>query len=68
MQLMPETAKRYGVRDVFDPEDNIRGGVAYLADLLGDVLTTTSRARSPRTTPARARCASTAASRRTKRR
>jgi len=35
MQLVPETAKRYGVRNVFDPEDNIRGGVHYLADLLG---------------------------------
>lgn len=34
MQLIPETAKRYGVRDVFDPEQNIRGGVHYLADLL----------------------------------
>lgn len=34
MQLIPETAKRYGVRNVFDPEDNIRGGVHYLADLL----------------------------------
>jgi len=34
MQLMPETAKRYGVRAVFDPEDNIRGGVRYLGDLL----------------------------------
>ena len=34
MQLMPETARTYGVRAVFDPEDNIRGGVRYLADLL----------------------------------
>jgi soluble lytic murein transglycosylase-like protein len=34
MQLIPETAKRYGVKDVFDPEDNIRGGVHYLSDLL----------------------------------
>lgn len=34
MQLMPETAQRYGVKDIFDPEENIRGGVAYLADLL----------------------------------
>jgi len=34
MQLIPETAHRYGVRNVFDPEDNIRGGVHYLADLL----------------------------------
>jgi hypothetical protein len=34
MQLMPETARRYGVKQVHDPEQNIRGGVAYLADLL----------------------------------
>src|SRR2546423_9702417 len=34
MQLMPETARRYGVRNVFDPEDNIRGGIHNLADLL----------------------------------
>jgi len=34
MQLMPETARRYGVRDIFDVEQNIRGGVRYLADLL----------------------------------
>ena len=34
MQLMPETARRYGVRDVFDVEQNIRGGIRYLADLL----------------------------------
>jgi len=35
MQLMPETARRYGVKQVHDPNDNIRGGVRYLADLLG---------------------------------
>lgn len=34
MQLMPETALRYGVRRVHDPEENIRGGVRYLADLM----------------------------------
>jgi soluble lytic murein transglycosylase-like protein len=34
MQLMPETARQYGVRDVYNPDDNIRGGVHYLADLL----------------------------------
>ena len=30
MQLMPATADRFGVRDSFDPKDNIAGGVAYL--------------------------------------
>lgn len=34
MQLMPATAQRYGVRDIFDPQDNIRGGVKYMRDLL----------------------------------
>ena len=31
MQLMPQTALRFGVRDRFRPDENIRGGVAYLA-------------------------------------
>lgn len=34
MQLMPETAKAYGVRDAFDPVQNIQGGVKYLRDLI----------------------------------
>jgi soluble lytic murein transglycosylase-like protein len=34
MQLMPETAQRYGVTDRFDPVQNIRGGARYLSDLL----------------------------------
>lgn len=34
MQLMPQTAARYEVSDAFDPEQNIRGGVRYLSDLL----------------------------------
>ncbi len=34
MQLMPETAARYGVRDIFDPEQNIWGGTRYFRDLL----------------------------------
>jgi len=34
MQLMPKTAKRYGVKDRKDPEQNIRGGAAYLHDLM----------------------------------
>ena len=35
MQLMPETAQRYGVRDLFDPEENISAGTRHLAYLLG---------------------------------
>ena len=31
MQLMPQTASRFGVHDWFRPDENIRGGVAYLA-------------------------------------
>jgi soluble lytic murein transglycosylase-like protein len=34
MQLMPATAIRFGVRDRFNIEENIRGGVAYLAWLI----------------------------------
>ena len=34
MQLMPATARQYGVRDVLDPEQNIRAGTRYLRDLL----------------------------------
>lgn len=34
MQLMPETALRFGVRDRFNIRENIRGGVAYLAWLI----------------------------------
>ena len=41
MQLIPATAERFAVRDVFDPADNIRGGMKYLRWLLayfeGDV-------------------------------
>ena len=34
MQLIPATADRFGVADPFDPAQNIRGGVQYLAWLL----------------------------------
>lgn len=34
MQLMPATARELGVDNPFLPEDNIRGGVAYLRQLL----------------------------------
>lgn len=41
MQLMPGTARRYGVADAFNPEQNIDGGARYLRDLFqmfeGDV-------------------------------
>jgi len=35
MQLLPSTAKAYGVNDIFNPRENIRGGVRYLRDLMG---------------------------------
>ena len=34
MQLMPNTARALGVTDVFDPEQNVNGGVRYLRRLL----------------------------------
>lgn len=34
MQLIPDTAKRFGVTDSTDPSQNIKGGVAYLSWLL----------------------------------
>ncbi len=42
MQLIPDTAARFGVRNVFDPVQNLRGGMAYLRWLLayyeGDIV------------------------------
>jgi hypothetical protein len=41
MQLIPETAERFAVKDPFNPVENVRGGMAYLRWLLayfrGDV-------------------------------
>jgi len=41
MQLMPETATRFGVKNIFDPRENVMGGTRYLRWLLdrfnGDV-------------------------------
>jgi soluble lytic murein transglycosylase-like protein len=34
MQLEPATARRFGVSNSFDPEENVRGGVKYLKFLL----------------------------------
>jgi soluble lytic murein transglycosylase-like protein len=34
MQLMPETARQYGVRDAFDPLQNLRAGTIHLRKLL----------------------------------
>lgn len=44
MQLIPETAERFGVADVWNPVENLRGGMSYLRWLLsyfkGDVVLT----------------------------
>ena len=34
MQLMPETASRFGVTRIFDPQQNIEAGTRYLKELL----------------------------------
>jgi soluble lytic murein transglycosylase-like protein len=34
MQLIPETGRRFGVGDFYDPEENISGGIRYLRYLL----------------------------------
>jgi hypothetical protein len=46
MQLIPDTAERFGVRNSFDPLQNVRGGMAYLRWLLayfeGDLILVTA--------------------------
>ena len=41
MQLMPATARRFGVRNIWSPTENIKGGVKYLSwldrEFKGDV-------------------------------
>ncbi|MGH9142226.1 MAG: transglycosylase SLT domain-containing protein, partial [Vicinamibacterales bacterium] len=34
MQLMPATARQYGVRNAYNPSENVGAGVAYLRELL----------------------------------
>lgn len=34
MQLLPETARRYGASNAFDPKQNINAGTRYLRDLI----------------------------------
>src|SRR6516165_5614020 len=34
MQLLPDTAQRLGVKDIFDPAQNLEAGTRYLRDLL----------------------------------
>ena len=35
MQLLPQTAAQFGVKDIFDPAENVNAGARYLHDLLG---------------------------------
>jgi len=48
MQLIPDTAARFGVTDATDPQQNIKGGVAYLSWLMKEShLQVTMRGRGP---------------------
>ena len=44
MQLMPETAMHFRVRNAFDPEENIMAGAQYLSELLRKYNHNTARA------------------------
>jgi hypothetical protein len=35
MQLLPQTAAQFGVKNIFDPEENVNAGTRYLKQLLG---------------------------------
>ena len=63
MQLIPATARRFGVTDVFNPVQNIQGGAKYLRYLL-DLYHNNSRSRWLLTMPAKQRWPATAACRR----
>jgi hypothetical protein len=34
MQLLPQTAAQYGVKNIFDPQENVNAGTRYLKELL----------------------------------
>jgi hypothetical protein len=34
MQLLPQTAAQYGVKNIFDPEENVNAGTRYLKELM----------------------------------
>jgi hypothetical protein len=35
MQLLPQTAAHFGVKNIFDPEENVNAGTRYLKELMG---------------------------------